>query len=184
MAYLSALGADATLLDVYRRYPDLARHALGLAQAAFAQTDELTQAECELLGAYVSSLNRCHYCRRIHSEAAVVCGLDRAVFGAQADGVTPDYGGAEWQPVFDYAKTLTLSPAEVTQQHVDNLLAAGWSQDAVAQVASVCCVFNVLNRLVDGLGLSADDEFFAAAGQRLAKVGYGGTAELLGLTGG
>lgn len=174
MAHLPSFDND-TLLDVYRRYPPLARHVLGLAEAAFALSDEISRAEGEMLGAFVSQLNGCDYCRGVHGEAAVACGLARPSLS------DPAYGGARWRPVFDYVHALTLAPSSVTAEHASALLRADWSEDAVVQIAALSCVFNTLNRLVDGLGLSAEQSFFAAAGARLADVGYGGTVELLGL---
>ncbi len=174
MAHLPSF-ENSTLLDVYKRYPPLARHVLGLAETAFTLTDEVSRAEGELLGAFVSQLNGCDYCRGVHGEAAAVCGITPPSRGE------PEYGGARWQPAFAYVRTLTLSPGSVTPEHVSALLAEGWSEDAVAQFALLTCIFNTLNRLVDGLGLSAEADFFAAAGARLADVGYAGTAELLGV---
>ena len=175
MAHLSTFD-NATLLDVYRRYPSLAKPIRELAEAAFALTDEVSRAEGELLGTFVSQLNSCDYCRNVHAEAAAAC------------GITPpqtsrfDYGGARWEPVFDYVHTLTLSPRSITTGHVTALLEAEWSEDAMTQFAALSCVFNTLNRLVDGLGLQADEDFFASAGTRLAQIGYSGTAERLGLS--
>ena len=166
---------NATLLDVYKRYPPLAKHVLGLAETAFTLTSEVTRAEGELLGAFVSGLNGCDYCRGVHGSAATACGL------TPPKANEPEYGGARWQPVFDYVRTLTLAPGSVAPEHVSALLKEGWSQDAVAQFALLTCTFNTLNRLVDGLGLSATGDFFTAAGARLADIGYAGTAELLGV---
>ena len=174
MAHLPSLD-NATLLDVYKRYPPLARHVLGLAEAAFTLTTEISRAEGEMLGTFVSQLNGCDYCRRVHGEAAVACGL------TPPTSIEPKYGGDRWQPVFAYVRTLTLSPGSVSAEQVTALLEAGWSEEAVVQLAALVCTFNTLNRLVDGLGLSAEPEFFTAAGARLADVGYAGTVELLGL---
>lgn len=180
MAHLDSLGPSANLLDVYRRYPALARHVLGLAEAAFTLTGRLSHAECELLGSYVSLLNRCEYCHGIHTEAAVVAGIPRAAIAATSEGA-PTYGGSEWAPVFAYVKALALDPSSVGQRHVQALTDAGWPDDVIAQLAAISSAFSVLNRLVEGLGLSVDPAFYAQAGKRLATVGYGGTARMLGL---
>lgn len=181
MPHLNSLAANATLLDVYRRYPPLARHTLGLAAAAFDLTGEISHAECELLGAYVSALNGCAYCHGIHTEAAAAAGVPRGALEAIGAQSPPAYGGARWEPVFAYVAALTAEPHGVRRDHVVALTQAGWSDDAIAQFAAVCCVFNVLNRLVEGIGLSADAAFYAQAGKRLASVGYAGTARMLGL---
>ena len=182
MSFLEGLGAAATLLDVYRRHPALARHVLGLAQAAFALTDELSRAECELVGAYASALNGCAYCRGVHGEAAAACGLGHAT-QERAAGEIAAYGGARWAPVFAYVRKLTLEPHAVAAGDVAALRREGWSEACVVQLAALCGLFGVLNRLVDGLGLAAGEEFYRRAGQRLASIGYDGTAELLGVAG-
>ena len=174
MAHLTGL-QGATLIDVYKRYPPLAKHVLGLAETAFTLTGEVSRAEGELLGMFVSLLNGCDYCRGVHGEAAAACGI------TPPSTSEPEYGGARWRPVFHYVRTLTLAPNSVTPEHVSELLEAGWSEDAVAQFALLTCTFNTLNRLVDGLGLEAESDFFTAAGARLAEVGYHGTAQLLGV---
>jgi uncharacterized peroxidase-related enzyme len=180
MAHISLLGANATLVDVYRRYPAMAAPVLALGEAAFTLTGELSRVECELLGSYISSLNRCDYCRHIHSEAAVVCGLDRTMLPERAE--PPTYGGPRWAPIFAYVQILALRPAEVETAHVAAVREAGWSEEVVVQLATLVGFFSVLNRLADGLGLAGDAAFYAAAGQRLGTISYRGTAELLGLT--
>lgn len=181
MSFLPSLGERATLIDVYRKYPDMARHVLGLAEVAFTMTDAFTPGECEMMGAYVSALNNCGYCRRIHMEAAISNGIDRSAFDDFAIADAPRYGDARWRPVFEYVRALTLAPASVFRGHTEGLLAAGWSEDVIVQLTTITSAFNVLNRLADAFGLSANEEFFALAGQRLAAKGYGGTAKMLGL---
>ena len=39
---------------------------------------------------------------------------------------------------------------------------------------SVCALFNFMNRMVNGLGITADDNYFALSGNRLHDVGYTG----------
>jgi len=181
MPYVTHLGTQPNLLDLYHRYPAIARHVLGLAETAFTLSERLSHGECEMLGAYISGLNACDYCHGIHTEAAIAAGIDRAVF-SNSDKA-PDYGGATWQPVFAYLRALTLSPASVNAERVQALSDAGWSDDDIVQLAALCSAFNVLNRLVEGLGLEAEESFYAQAGKRLANVGYGGTAKMLGFAG-
>ena len=100
MPHLTSLSAKATLLDVYRKYPSIARHTLGLAAAAFDLTAELSHAECELLGAYISALNSCAYCTGIHTEAAVAAGITRDAYAHIADGAAPAYGGLSADAMF------------------------------------------------------------------------------------
>jgi hypothetical protein len=41
------------------------------------------------------------------------------------------------------------------------VLIAGWDERALHDAASICGLFNLMNRIVDGLGLRAGDEYFA-----------------------
>jgi hypothetical protein len=44
----------------------------------------------------------------------------------------------------------------------------------------VCGLFNLMNRLVDGLGVSADTDYLALSARRLADGGYVRLKSLLG----
>ncbi len=58
--------------------------------------------------------------------------------------------------------------------------AAGWDDWALLHDAvSVCALFNLRNRLVDGLGVAADPEYADLSGRRLAEGGYAGLRDLL-----
>ncbi|HEY2960399.1 MAG TPA: hypothetical protein VGM21_19680 [Actinomycetota bacterium] len=54
------------------------------------------------------------------------------------------------------------------------VLAAGWEERALHDAASVCGLFNLMNRLVEGLGVHADAGYFRRSAERLATRGYAG----------
>jgi hypothetical protein len=56
-------------------------------------------------------------------------------------------------------------------------LDVGWDEQALHDAVSVCALFNLMNRLVEGLEISAGADYFAMASQRLAgEGGYAGYA--------
>ncbi len=59
------------------------------------------------------------------------------------------------------------------------VLAAGWEEQALHDAVAVCGLFNLMNRLVEGLGIAAGTGYFQVAGPRLADIGYTGLRELL-----
>lgn len=61
MSHLPSLPEDATLLDVFRAYPDTARPLLDYHETLMRGPSPLTIAERELVAAYVSGLNGCGY---------------------------------------------------------------------------------------------------------------------------
>ncbi len=179
MAHVSQLGTAPSLIDLFKHYPGIGKHVLGFLEAAFTLSDGMTRGDCERVAAYVSALNKCSYCFTIHRHAAKVCGLD-------PDSL-PEFSGAtgqedaKWRAAYAYARQVTEAPADVSSELTQACRDAGWSDDAIAQIAMVATGFNLMNRLVDGLGLEGDDAFLLGAGERLGTISYGGTAEKLGL---
>jgi alkylhydroperoxidase family enzyme len=66
----------------------------------------------------------------------------------------------EKAPISDAAKALFRflaqvndAPATVTQADVDAAKAAGWSDEALYDAATVCAAFNFFNRWIDATGV-------------------------------
>lgn len=74
-----------------------------------------------------------------------------------------DYRQAGLSPreraILDYAVKLTLTPATMTRQDVDDLRRVGLDDDAIHDVAQVTGFFNLYNRLADGLGIDAEPDW-------------------------
>ena len=60
--------------------------------------------------------------------------------------------------MLEYSEKLTLSPATMSQQDIQQLRNAGWTDQDVLDIASVCAYFNYRVRIVDGLGLEISDQ--------------------------
>lgn len=73
------------------------------------------------------------------------------------------------KPLLRHVRTLTLSPARAAD--AEAALAAGWDEKALHDAVSVCALFNLMNRLVDGLGVTAGEDYFATSAHRLADAG-------------
>jgi len=58
--------------------------------------------------------------------------------------------------VLRYADKLTRTPAAVTQEDVDALHRAGFSNDAILDICMVTSYFAFANRMADGLGLELE----------------------------
>lgn len=59
------------------------------------------------------------------------------------------------------------------------MLSAGWSEKALHDAVSICGLFNLMNRLVSGLGITPGRDYTETSGDRLAAGGYAGLADLL-----
>jgi alkylhydroperoxidase family enzyme len=74
---------------------------------------------------------------------------------------------------------LTLAPSRMTPADAQAVFDAGWDEQALHDAVSVCALFNLMNRLVDGLGLVADDDYAQFSARRLADIGYTGLKNLI-----
>jgi hypothetical protein len=59
------------------------------------------------------------------------------------------------------------------------VFAAGWDDRALHDAVMVCALFNFMNRMVDGLGISTDASYFAESGERLRRIGYTGLLTMI-----
>lgn len=179
MAHLTRLPHDATLLDVFKAYPHTGALANALAQHILRGPGVLSPAQRELLFAYGSGLNACHFCHGSHTAVAVQLGVAPGVIESALDDIATAPVDENFKPLLRYVKKLTETPARVSPSDAEAVRAAGWSDDALHEAILVCALHNFFNRWVDGTGVDADETFFAAVGQRLTEVGYDRVAETL-----
>jgi uncharacterized peroxidase-related enzyme len=177
MPHLPSLAADATLVDVFKRHPEVAAPLLALHEAVMRGPSPFTPAEREALAAYVSTLNACAYCQGVHTEAA------RNLEGGDAAVETlcelPPGDSPKLAPVMAYAAKLTTAPASVEAKDVARILEAGWDETAVAHACLVAALYGFMNRLVEGHGIGITEDYAKTGGKRLADIGYAGLAALL-----
>jgi hypothetical protein len=95
---------------------------------------------------------------------------------AVIDGLIADTSTApvedKLRPLIAFVRKLTLTPAKMTQADADAVFAAGWDESALHSAIAVCCLFNFMNRLVEGHGVTADKSSFAERGRRHVELGY------------
>jgi uncharacterized peroxidase-related enzyme len=172
MSYLRSIPRDAGLLQVFQAFPEAARSLLGYHEVLLRGDSLFSSAERELIAAYVSGLNNCDYCRAVHSQTAVALGVHLGESAEIFSGSKPEHVEVRLQLVLDFVRKLTLSPGEITNVDVAAIFAAGWDDRAVHDAVAICALFNLMNRLVNGLGVEATDAYVKMAAQRLARHGY------------
>jgi AhpD family alkylhydroperoxidase len=119
MAHLPSLPEGATLLDVFKAFPETNKPLIEFHEALLRGPSPFSEAERESIAAYVSGINRCRYCHGVHAATA-----ER--LGASEDAVPP-----RMQPVLDYAAKLTRDPAAISKSDADAVYAAGWDETAL-----------------------------------------------------
>jgi uncharacterized peroxidase-related enzyme len=172
MPRLRSLPAEPVMRDLYRAYPASCKPLGELTEAAMRGPSPFTQGERELIAAYVSGLNACHYCHNTHVAVAAACGVEPALIQALLADLDTAPVPAKMKPILRYAKKLTASPARMTEADAAAVYDAGWGDDALYSTVLVTALFNFYNRLVDGVGLALPEGYPAEAGKRLSTTGY------------
>ncbi len=179
MPFLASLPADAGVRHILTLNRAAGRALIELHSAALRNDSQLTAADKELIAAYVSGLNACRYCHGVHSQTARAFGVPSGLIEALLADFEHAPVEPRLRPILDYARVLTLTPTRATQRHVDAVFAAGWSERELHDAILTVCLFNFMNRLVEGHGVKGTPGTFAERGQALRDVGYAPLLALL-----
>jgi uncharacterized peroxidase-related enzyme len=172
MSWFSSLPEDAGVRHILQMNRPAGRALVAYHEAVLRQPSELTVAERELIAALVSGLNSCNYCYGVHSRTAATFGLDEATIAAMVQDLDTAPVTDKLRPVLRYALKLTLQPSRVTDRDAQDVYSAGWSEQALHDAINVTCLFNFMNRLLEGHGVHGSDRVFASRGKQLAEDGY------------
>lgn len=75
--------------------------------------------------------------------------------------------------MFTFLEKMNRESSRLTQDDLDTVKAAGWSEEALYDAITVCALFNFYNKWIDATGVSdMPAAAYAMSGQRLATSGY------------
>jgi uncharacterized peroxidase-related enzyme len=154
MPFFPSLPEDAGVRKIWEVFNKKAHEGLTIFSRSFMRDEgPLTPADKEMIAAYVSGLNDSDYCFIGHSRAAEKLGVDHEVFVPLADDIDTAPVREELKPILRFVKTLTLTPARISQADADAVFSAGWDEQSLHAAICVCARFNMMNRLTLGHGL-------------------------------
>lgn len=166
------LGDSATVPDILKMSPVAGAMLMELHEQIMRMPSSLSAGERELIAAYVSGLNQCRYCYGVHAETAKAFGFS----GDAVDGMLDDLDVAgiddKMKPILRVAKTLTRTPASLTDAETQAVYDAGWDEQALHDAIMVVCCFNFMNRMLEGHGVHGHEEMYRQRGPMLKKHGY------------
>jgi uncharacterized peroxidase-related enzyme len=155
--------------------PETARPMRELAEVLLRTPNTLTSAEREMIAAFVSSRNDCHFCQASHSAAA-------------AHHLSGDYSSVEAvkhnfeeAPVSPKLKALLAIAAkvqqggkQVTAADIHRARREGATDMEIHDAVLIAAAFCMFNRYVDGLATMtpSDPSAYDVMGQRMARDGY------------
>lgn len=180
MPHLKSLPANASLLDLFKKFPETNKPLIAFHEALLRGPSPFTEAERELIAAYVSGLNGCHYCHGVHTATAELLGIAPGLVKGLFDDLEFAGVAEKMRPVLRYARKLTQAPNSTTRADVEAMYAAGWDDVAVYHAAATTALFNFMNRLVEGLGIEFNPDYTKTAAERLARRGYTPLIQMMG----
>lgn len=157
-------GKLSNIMRIHSLRPDSMQAHLELYLKLMFSRSGLSRAERELLAVVVSSTNDCDYCIRHHAEALNAYWKD----DQRVEAVVQDYGRVDLtgreRAMLDYAVLLTERPSAITEDRIQTLRDAGFSDRDILDINLIASYFNFVNRIAEGLGVTFSAE--EAAGYR------------------
>lgn len=128
-----------------------------LVRALLDEPAPLTRVQAEAIVVVVSATNGCGYCIAHHGRRLAAALGDEAL----ARAVARDYRAADLpardRVLLDHAVALTCEPAERTEDDVERLREYGFDDAAIVKATEIAALFNLVNRLINGLGVQLEE---------------------------
>lgn len=167
MTFFPSIDDEGGLAEVLKRFPRGVDPLLAFHDELLRGESHLTVAQRELIAAYVSALNECGFCYQAHRVYAAKYGIDVDLFDGLVEDIDSSDLEEELKPLFRYVRKLTLTPAKIVQGDVDEVIDAGFSEEALHDAVLVVGLFNLMNRILFGHGVN---DHRAHYGERMNQV--------------
>jgi uncharacterized peroxidase-related enzyme len=175
MPHIALNSAEPGIRGLLSYRPETGGPLSELAEVLLRGPSTLTRGERELIGAYVSALNDCHYCTSSHSAtaAAQLPGGMALVKQVRADPEHADVSD-KLKALLRVAAAARESGQSVTSDLVEAARTAGATDLELHDTVLIAAMFCLFNRYVDGLRTSAPDDpaVYDAGARRLMARGY------------
>jgi uncharacterized peroxidase-related enzyme len=155
--------------------PETAKPMRELAEVLLRGPNTLTSGEREMIAAFVSSRNDCHFCQASHSAAAAHhLGGDHAT----VDAVKRDYltasVSAKLKGLLAIAAKVQQGGKQVTAGDVARARSEGATDVEIHDTVLIAAAFCMFNRYVDGLATltPVEPDAYNEMGRRMAEDGY------------
>ncbi|MEP7257019.1 MAG: peroxidase-related enzyme [Flavitalea sp.] len=175
MAYINVAEGVPGIRSLVLFRPETGKHLYDLAQVLLRGPSPLSEAEREIIAAYVSNRNNCKFCTYSHAAAA------RALLGAEEqlmDDVLNDTDTAEisgkMKALLNIAGKVQILGTEVKPEDIEAARKEGANDLDIHDTVLIAATFSMYNRYVDGLAslTPPDRSDYVDMGKRLAEKGY------------
>jgi uncharacterized peroxidase-related enzyme len=163
------------IVSLFLFRPETALPIGELAEVLLRGPSSLSRGERELIGAYVSTLNDCHFCASSHSAFAAAQLPEGGELVGQvcaAPGSAPI--STKLKALLRIAAAVQRGGKEVGEQHIDDARAEGATDVEIHDTVLIAAAFCMFNRYVDGLATIApeDPAEYEASAEVIVNNGY------------
>ncbi len=154
MKEVSTTGQVDDIVRCMSHRPDFLASHIQAARLHFSD-GALTRAQHEMIASRVSGLNGTHYCLTYHAHfLELEAGRHPQTAQALRDG---DLDAADITPaerlLLEFVSTLTEHPSQTTDEQVQGLRDAGWTDAQIAEAVYDAAWFNLVNRVANAFGI-------------------------------
>jgi len=154
--------------------PETGKHLYELAQILLRGESPLTEAERELIAAYVSYRNECMFCWSSHAAASrCLYGDEKNIVDEVLKDMKRSHISDKMKALLNIAGKVQILGKEVKPEDVAAARLLGADDRTIHDTVLIAATFSMFNRYVDGLGsfTPTDPSVYEEMGKRMTK-GY------------
>jgi len=155
--------------------PETGKPLYELAQVLLRGPSSLSEAERELIAAYVSKRNDTMFCMMSHAAASrELYGDDKNVVDDVLNNLQQANISNKMKALLHIAGRVQVLGKEVTEEDVAKARNEGAEDREIHDTVLIAATFSMFNRYVDGLAsfTPTDEKEYEAMGKRMAEKGY------------
>lgn len=155
------LGFVPNVFRAYSRRPEHFRAFMQYHDVLMRGPSGLSRAEREAIVVAVSGENRCQYCLTAHGAALRILGKDAML----AEQIANNWRTADLTPrlrhMLAFASRVNEPAFAATDEEIDALRAAGFSDDDIWDIAAIAAFFGFSNRMAGLMDMRPNAEFYS-----------------------
>ena len=175
MAYIKVEEGVPGIRSLALFRPETGKHLYDLAQILLRGESPLSEAERELIAAYVSYRNNCTFCWNSHAAAArCLFGDDKNIVDQVLKDMQRSNVNDKMKALLNIAARVQVLGKEVKPEDIKAARELGANDREIHDTVLIAATFSMFNRYVDGLAsfTPTDPEEYNAMGKRMAEKGY------------
>lgn len=155
--------------------PETGKPLYELAQVLLRGESPLSEAERELIAAYVSKRNDTMFCMMSHAAASRhLYGNDKNIVDEVLKDMQHSQVSDKMKALLNIAGKVQVLGKEVTEEDIAKARMQGADDREIHDTVLIAAAFSMFNRYVDGLAsfTPTDPDEYAEMGKRMAEKGY------------